>query len=51
MGIFELLSSEGGVSILVQQIRNLLKIPTSLTKVGYGVEEELLVVTVIVSTP
>ena len=47
----EPLTSDGGISVLVHSIRNRLKIPTLLTQVGYGVEEELLVVTVIVSTP
>ena len=47
----EPLTSDGGISVLVHPIRNSLKIPTLLTQVGCGVVEELLVVTVIVSTP
>ena len=36
-------SSEGGVSVLVQPIRNLLEVPTSIVKVFDGVVKELLI--------
>lgn len=36
-------SSEGGVSVLVQPIRNLFEVPTSIVKVFDGVVKELLI--------
>ena len=44
------LTSNGKMSVLIHPISTRFKIPTILTKVGYGVVKELLVVTVILST-